>query len=160
MGLHVTRMALHEAVQDILKRTLSGIADDFGRLICLASTRDYNTGRYHHEGLASRFSDEVAESALATCHSEVFQQLSLTPLEDLLVQLESYLASTGAPPAEVIEAWERLQPYRVAIPLECDSLSAEVFFSNIRVALAILRRRRGNAPQGPQSSSLLPLRVQ
>lgn len=145
-------MAVHEAVQDILNRTLAGISDDFSRLICLASTRDYNTGRYHHEGLASRFSDEVARLALAACHLKIFRQLSLSSLEDLVRQLESYLASTGASPTEVVEAWERLQPYRVTIPLECDSLSAEVFFSNIRVALAILQSRRGHGPQALRSS--------
>jgi hypothetical protein len=155
-----TRMMVHQAVQDILNRTLGGISDDFGRLICLASTRDYNTGRYHHEGLASRFSDEVAESALAACHLEIFRQLSLSSLEDLVRQLESYLASTGASPTEVVEAWEKLQPYRVTIPLECDPLSAEVFFSNIRIALAILRRRRRNVAQGPRSSSQQPLPAQ
>jgi hypothetical protein len=147
-----TRMVVDDAIQDIKNRTLAGISDDLSRLVCLASTRDYNTGRYHHEGLASHFSEEVAESALKACHRELFQRLTLFSLEDLVRELESYVASTAASPMEVVETWEKLQPYRVAIPLECDLFSAEVFFSNIRSALAILRCRRARDLQGLQSS--------
>ena len=145
-------MNVDAAIQDIMNRTLAGISDDFSRFICLASTRDYNTGRYHHEGLASHFTEEVAESALETCHRELFQRLALNPLEDLVRQLESYITSTTAPPMMVVEAWEKLQPYRVTIPLECDSLSVEVFFSNIKCALAILRSRRARNLQGLRSA--------
>jgi hypothetical protein len=147
-----TRMPVYDAIQDIKNRTLAGISDDLSRLICLASTRDYNTGRYHHEGLASHFSEQVAASALEACHRELFQQLTLIPLEGLVREMESYVASTAASPMEVVETWEKLQPYRVAIPLECDPLSAEFFFSNIRTALAILRSRRVRDRQAQQSS--------
>jgi hypothetical protein len=145
-------MNVDAAIHDIMNRTLAGVSDDLSRLICVASTRDYNTGRYHHEGLASHFTEEVAESALETCHKELFQQLTLNTLEDLVRQLESYITSTTAPPMMVVEAWEKLQPYRVTIPLECDSLSVEVFFSNIKCALAILRSRRARNLQSLQSA--------
>jgi hypothetical protein len=145
-------MVVDDAIQDIKNRTLAGISDDLSRLVCLASTRDYNTGRYHHEGLASHFSEEVAESALEACHRELFQQLTLISLEGLVRELESYVTSTAASPMEVVETWEKLQPYRVTIPLKCDSLSVEVFFSNIRCALAILRIRRARDLQDLQSS--------
>jgi len=152
MGAHIKRVEVEEAIQDIQNRTLAGISGDVGRLICLASTRDYNTGKYHHEGLASNFSEEVAGAALAACHLEVFRQLTLSSLEDLAGQLERYVLSSCAHPTEVIEAWEKLEPYRVTIPMECDPLSAEIFFSNIRIALAILRSRREHGPQDLQSS--------
>ncbi len=152
MGTQVRRRALEEAIQDVKDRTLAGIPGEFGRLICLASARDYNTGRYYHEGLASSFSEEVAAAALAACHQDLFGELMGSSLEDIVGHLESYLLSTSARPAEVIEAWERLEPYRVTIPLECDRLSAEIFISNVRIALAILRSRQGHAPQSPQPS--------
>lgn len=147
-----TRMVVDDAIQDIKNRTLAGISGDLSRLVCLASTRDYNTGRYHHEGLGSHFSEEVAEFALEACHREVFQQLTLISLEDLVGQLESYVRSASAKPAEVIDTWEKLQPYRVTVPLECEPLSAEVFFSNIRTALAIVRFRRMRDSKAPRSS--------
>jgi hypothetical protein len=83
------------AVQDIKSRTLAGISNGFGRLICVASTRDYNTGQYHHEGLVSRFSSDVAAAALAECHREIFQELVRGSLADLVRELEEYVISTG-----------------------------------------------------------------
>ena len=44
-------------------------------MIYLASMRDYNTGLYVHQGLAARFSAEVACEALADCHQECFREL-------------------------------------------------------------------------------------
>jgi hypothetical protein len=147
MGAQIKRVAVEEAVQDLKDRTLAGISGNVGRLICLASTRDYNTGRYYHEGLASNFSEEVAEAALAACHREIFRLLASSPLEDLVLQLESYILSSYARPTEVLEAWENLEPYRVTIPLGCDTLAAQIFFSNFRIALAILRSRLEHGPR-------------
>ncbi len=152
MGASVKRMEVEEAVQDLKDRTLAGISGNVGRLICLASTRDYNTGRYYHDGLASNFSEEVAEAALAACHREIFGLLTLSPVEDLVPQLESYILSSYARPNEVLEAWEKLEPYRVTIPLGCDPLAAQIFFSNFKIALAILRSRLEHGPQDLQSS--------
>ena len=64
MSVAVKLVPVQEAYDDLLNRTLSRISCDLGRLIYLASTRDYNTGNYYHEGLASRFSPEVARKAL------------------------------------------------------------------------------------------------
>lgn len=145
--------AVHRAVADIFQRTLSGVHDDLGKLICIASTRDYNTGEYHHAGLAAAFSDEVASQALATCHRELFQTVSRAPIRQLVRQLESYVQSTGAPETAVLESWSDLQPYRVVVPAECEKLSAELFFSNVKIALAILRSRRSRSGESPRSSS-------
>ena len=65
----------------------SKLACDLARLIYLASTRDYNTGTYHHDGLASRFSPEVAAKALEIAHRQIFLQLSAYSLEELVEQL-------------------------------------------------------------------------
>jgi hypothetical protein len=142
---HGTRFS-EGRIEDIKNRTLAGIPGNVGRLVCLASTRDYNTGRYYHDGLASNFSEEVAGEALAACHLEIFKQVTLSSLKDIVRQLESYVLSSHARPAEVIEAWEKLETYRVTIPLKCDSLWAEFFFSNVKIALAILRSRLGRDP--------------
>ena len=65
MSRNARRMDSETAIDDLKNRTIAGIAGDIGRLIYLASTRDYNTGRYYHAGLASRFTEEVASNALA-----------------------------------------------------------------------------------------------
>ena len=71
------RMDVVEAGDDLRRRTLSHIKRPLDRLIYLASTRDYNTGFYYHDGLASRFSQEVVCEALADCHRQAFRELLL-----------------------------------------------------------------------------------
>jgi hypothetical protein len=141
-------MDVQQAAEDLRRRTLSGIPRPLDRLIYLASMRDYNTGLYYHEGLASRFTQEVACEALADCHAEVFRQLVRCSLEDLVSQMEAYMSSTHTSPAEFLAAWMKLEPYRVAVPVESDSLSAEFLFSNFRIALAILAARLHPRPAG------------
>jgi hypothetical protein len=82
-------MDVEAAREDLNKRTLAKIRLDFARLIYLASTRDYNTGRYYHDGLAFQFSEAVAAQALSDAHEEVFTDLALSPLKDLVDQLQA-----------------------------------------------------------------------
>lgn len=126
------------------------------RLIYLASTRDYNTGTYYHAGLASRFSEEVACEALAECHNEAFNDLVSSSLRDLVRHLETYRESTHSSPEEFIAVWRNLEPYRVAVPVGTDPLAAELLFSNIRVALAILEARRKIRPRAAPAASPRP----
>jgi hypothetical protein len=114
---------------------------DFSRLIYLTSTRDYATGQYHHDGLASLCGTEVTSQALAVCHNEVFLSLALGSLEQLVGSLELYIQSTGIQAQQIIGVWRRLQPFRVAVPLDCDRILAEKFLADVRVALAILESR-------------------
>jgi hypothetical protein len=140
------RMEVVNAVEDLHRRTLSNMPRQLDRLIYLASTRDYNTGTYYHEGLASRFSEEVACEALAGCHGEAFRELISSDLRDLVQQLDEYRDSTHTSPGEFIALWRSLEPYRVTIPVGTDPLAAELLFSNIKIALAILEARRGIRP--------------
>ena len=137
---------VEEAYADLRHRTLSKIQGNFARLIYLASTRDYNTGLYYHDGLAARFTQEIACQALADCHREVFRQLVGAPLKDLVAQVEGYMGTTHTSAAEFIAVWKGLEPYRVVVPVDTDLLSTEFLFSNIKVALAILEHRL-NSPQ-------------
>ncbi len=79
------RLDVQEAAEDVRHRTLSGLPQVLDRLIYLASMRDYNTGLYYHDGLAARFSQEVACEALADCHREVFRQLVACSLRECCV---------------------------------------------------------------------------
>jgi hypothetical protein len=129
------------ALQDLKHRTLSSIGFSFGRLIYLASTRDYNTGKYYHDGLAFQFSEQIAQKALAQAHEEVFFELARSPLRDFVNQLELYLQSVGSEPLDIIRGWEKLEPYRVVIPIEADALTAGLFLANVRIALPIVETR-------------------
>jgi hypothetical protein len=135
------RMDVEAAVADLRKRTLGRLPGDMARLLYLASTRDYNSGDYFHDGLAARFTQQVACSALKACHSEVFKRLAFLSLESLAEELECYLRSSGLYPEDFLAAWSKIEPYRVAVPLDCDPLSARLFCSNVRIALAVLASR-------------------
>jgi hypothetical protein len=132
---------VERAAEDLRRRTLSEFPRSLDRLIYLASLRDYNTGLYYHDGLAARFTQEAACEALANCHREVFRELLATPLKELVTQMEAYVEATHTSPFDFVAAWKRLEPYRVAVPVETDSLSSEFLFSNFKVALAILEAR-------------------
>jgi rhamnogalacturonyl hydrolase YesR len=54
------------AADDLRRRTLVELTRPLERLIYLASTRDYNTGLYYHQGLAARFSEEAKRWRAAT----------------------------------------------------------------------------------------------
>lgn len=139
---------VQKAVDDLNRRTLASIPSRMGRLVCLGSTRDYNTGHYHHDGLAFRFSVAVAEEALHVLHCRNFEELALLPLESLIPDFEEFLRSACVDALSTIQTWKKLQPFRILIPLECDFLLGELLFSNIKVALSILEARRmRNLPQ-------------
>ena len=142
----VHRVDVAEARDDLVGRTLAALPGELAKLIYLASTRDYSTGRYYHDGLAFRFTGEVAEAALSVSHREVFERLVFLPLGSLIVELKSFLRSTGADSDEVLKVWKKIQPYRVVIPQDCDPLWSEFFFSNVRMALAILEHHQTLIP--------------
>jgi hypothetical protein len=143
------RMDVQHAADDLRSRTLAGIQRPLDRLIYLASTRDYNTGIYHHDGLAARYTPTVACEALAGCHREVFQELLACSVKDLVIQIEGYMCSAGISASEFLTSWKRLEPYRVAVPVETEPLSSEFLFCNLKAALAILEGRQHPRPTVP-----------
>jgi hypothetical protein len=150
------RMDVLEAVDDLRRRTLAQIERPLDRLIYLASTRDYNTGFYYHDGLAARFPQEVVCEALAQCHRQAFRELIGAPLQDLVKQIDAYIASTHTHSADFIAAWKRLEPYRVAVPVDTDALTTSFLFSNFKIALAILESRLDNPQRAVPGASQRP----
>jgi hypothetical protein len=138
---------MNDSYQDLLERSLSKISGDLSRLVYLASTRDYNTGHYHHEGLSARFGVEEARAALETAHREVFDRLTSCSLQDLARQLEIYVRKSREAPGEVVHAWQELEPYRIAMPMDADPAAVQLLLSNIKVALKVLQLRQKTNPE-------------
>ena len=150
-------ISVRDVYEDLLRRTLSKISSDLARLIFIASTRDYNTGTYHHEGLASQFSPEKASEALELAHTEIFKQLAAYSLEALVEEIEIYACASRQSAATIVRTWQILEPYRVAVPLRLNPTIGQLFVSNIRLALAILRHRQNPEVADPSAASRLQL---
>ena len=143
---------IEPAITDLRRRSLSRLPGDFSRLVYLVSSRDLSTGRYSHDGLAFHFSETVASKAMAACHTEIFDRLLFCSLEELIVELRKYISSTEIRPGDVLRSWKHLGSYRVTIPSECDELAAEIFLSNVKIALEILQTRQESALKDEQSA--------
>jgi len=138
-----------KAYDDLWQRTLAKIPGNLNRMIYLASTRDYNSGRYHHAGLEGAFGYEAVRQGLEAAHQEIFWKLTRSSLEELVRELELYVRSSGESPEELLRTWRTLQPYRVAIPLGVDLMAAQLLLSNLKLGLEVLQKRRSQQPNHP-----------
>jgi hypothetical protein len=143
----VNGINLVDVVEDLKERTLARLPGEVAKLVYLASTRDYVTGRYHHDGLAFRFNEQLAEVALAVCHREVFDKMAVVSLQELVQGIEIFIQTNRTEPYKVLDTWKNLLPYRVVIPEHCDRVAREYFFSNFRMALAVLEARLARRPR-------------
>ena len=151
MSPEAKHLEIEPAMRDLRNRTLARLPGDFSRLVYLASSRDLNTGKYSHDGLAFHFSESVASKAMAACHREILERLVFCSLEELIEDLRKYISSTAERPEDVLHSWTHLGSYRVTIPSECDETTAELFLSNVKIALAILQTQQA-AAQDEQSA--------
>jgi hypothetical protein len=152
MNLTDKTTTVEGAYEDLLRRSLSKISGDLARLIYLASTRDYNTGRYHHDGLAAHFQTDIACQALELAHRQIFYRIAARSLQELVAEVELYITSSRQSRDEVLQVWQKLEPYRVALPVDVNAAVAQLFVSNVRLALAILRRRQQQEAVGAPAS--------
>lgn len=136
----LTVVPVKEAYDDFLRRTLAKIPCSLARLIYLASTRDYNTGKYRHDGLAARFSAAVAGEALEMAHREIFYEVAALSLDELVRQMQIYFESSHEAQADLLRAWRRLEPYRIVVPLGVNATAVALYISNVKLALAVLPR--------------------
>jgi hypothetical protein len=148
----LTVVPVQEAYNDFLRRTLAKVPCGLARLIYLASMRDYNTGKYRHDGLAARFSAAAAGEALALAHREVFYAVAALPLDELVRQMQIYFESSHEAQADLLRAWRRLEPFRIAIPLGVNATAAALLISNVKLALAVLPRLPEQALSHPSVS--------
>src|SRR5260370_7246187 len=107
MSLQAKHVEIEPALRDLRNRTLARLPGDFSRLVYLASSRDLNTGRYSHDGLAFHFSENVASKAMAACHTEIFDRLVFCSLEELIEALRNYISSISQSPAALFRSCKR-----------------------------------------------------
>jgi len=151
-------MDVEAAKDDLRNRTLANLGYDFARLLYLSSLRDFSTGEYHHEGLAFSFSESAAREAMAVCHQEVFHSLVLSPLSSFVGQVDRFIRSTPNNYQKTLDAWERLEACNSAVPSACVEMTVDLFRSNIKIAMALLKSPQSFPGVKSQSASrpLLP----
>src|SRR4030081_1620803 len=118
MDIRQNAVTVEQAYNDLLRRSLSQMTGDLARLIYLASTRDYNTGKYHHDGLAARFQADIACEALELAHRQIFYRIAAYSLEQLVGELDLYVSSSRQSRTDVLTVSQKLEPYRVALPAD------------------------------------------
>jgi hypothetical protein len=132
-------------IQDFTTTTLAAIPSLFGRLMYLASLRDLSSGRYEHAGLFALHPEEAVQQALVKCHEEVFERILETSLaaqeEDLRACLEAMPDSLRL----TVSHWQRMEAYRVLLPEQSPDYLKELFCSNLRALLEVLRLESSTA---------------
>jgi hypothetical protein len=128
-----------QVAADLEANTLSKMPGLFSRLVYLASLRDYNTGRYHHYGLETRYSAQAVDAGLHQAHIKVFEELVSLPLEDQTQDLIGFFESLREDRSRLIKTWRRLRSYQVLPPDNCHPLARQLFDKNIEVVLSVLR---------------------
>jgi hypothetical protein len=126
-------------VADLKANTLAPMPGRFSRLIYLASLRDYNTGRYHHYGLETRYPAAAVDVGLHNAHVAIFEELMALPLEDQTRDLIQAFDSIREDKGRVISTWKRLKSYQVLPPDQSHPLARQLFDQNIEVMLRVLR---------------------
>ncbi len=140
-GISDGECRLTAVTADILRALTISLPNDLSRLIFLATLRDNNSGHYYHPEVARRFSVAVADDAMLACHRQIYEQVVALALEDLVDELDAYMATVRAPKQRSIESWTKLRAYRATIPMDADPISTEIFFMKVGVAVAILEAR-------------------
>jgi hypothetical protein len=130
---------VERVVRDFEERTLAGLEGQFNQLVYLASLRDYNTGRYHHYGLESRYTMEAVDEGLRRCHVRVFEELVAMPLKEQTEDLLTFFESLKEDKTRLVMVWKRLKSYQILPPEGCHPLARQLFDKNIEIMLRILR---------------------
>lgn len=145
------------AIHDLENRTLAALSGDLAKLVYLASTRNYNTGKYRHDGLARMFTPHAAEVALRHCHENAFRAVAALSLAELTKEIETYARASGIDFNELLKAWRLIEAYSILIPAGCRATAKHTFISNVMLALTAQRvavqrqqdRSGSGAPQLP-----------
>ena len=133
------REEVERVVRDFEERTLAGLAGQFNQLVYLASLRDYNTGRYHHHGLETRYSPSAVDVGLHQCHVRIFEELVALPLKEQTEDLLNFFESLKEDKTRLVAVWKRLKSYQILPPETCHPLARDLFDKNIEIMLRILR---------------------
>ncbi len=144
-GTRARSMLERDPVSDLWRNTLSQIPSVFGRLVYLAAVRNPNSGRYEHHGLALVFGESEADRALRRSHIQTFSEWLCFNLEQQKADLMLYLSALMDERRRVIETWLRIEPFRTMIPSSATKAETDLYQSDFRILLGLLKNEYGVA---------------
>jgi hypothetical protein len=139
MSIHTQLEQNRHIIHDIAAHTLAAIPNLYGRLVYMASLRDLSTGLYEHAGLSALYPANAVQQALKHCHEELFQRILETPLAFQEKDLQNCLEGMNGSLPSTVAHWRQMEAYRVLIPEEAPDYLKELFCSNLRALLELLR---------------------
>jgi hypothetical protein len=142
-------------VEDFTARSLAAISTEFGKLLYLASLREFSSGRYCHEGLAARYTAEGVQQALGFCHEELFLRILEMPLEQQEWDLRACISGMDGEFWSKLRRWRETELYRMLVPSDVPEYLREVFISNVGALLDLLLEERSR-PDSSASPGLPP----
>jgi hypothetical protein len=141
-------------VEDFTARTLAALPTEFGKLLYLASLRDFSSGNYVHAGLTARYSCESVQQALGFCHEEVFMRILEMPLEQQEWDLRACVAGLEGEFWGKLRRWRESEFYRLLIPPNAPPYLREIFLANVGALLDVVLEE--GARQGLDASPTQP----
>ena len=86
---------------------------------------------------------------LRRSHLEVFQEWLCFGLERQRDELEEHLSSLKGNTREIIATWLSLEPYAVWVPAESRDVERKLFYTDLAIALELVRSEYGVASRDP-----------
>ena len=132
-------------------RELSQIETSYGRLVYLASLRNPDNGRYEYYGSEVSVPSAINREFLRL-HEEVFHEWVTYTLERKKADVELYIAGIKSiDPAELINAWLRLTPYKNLVPAAIQGPERQKHISDFEAILGLLKNVYGVASPDPNA---------
>lgn len=134
-----------EVLDETWGRELAEIETAYGRLVYLASLRDSNSGRYEHYATETDSRKRV-HTYFLRLHETIFREWVNFTLELKKADIELYVRGLDSvDPAELVDAWLRLTPYKNLVPAAIRGPEREKHISDCEAILGLLRNVYGVA---------------
>jgi hypothetical protein len=128
-----------QIIQDISVSMLAPLPSLYQRLLHLASCRNPQTDKYENVRLTGLYPELAVHEALARCHEEILECVLETPLELQERDLRQCLESLPGEFVSGLEIWQKPEFENRLLPEETPECLKQLFRSNLRVLLQILR---------------------
>jgi hypothetical protein len=134
-----------EVLQATWARELTEIESAYGQLVYLASLRNCDSGRYEHYATECS-SRKSAHQDILRLHEAIFREWVNFTLERKKAEIESYIHGLDSiNPAELVDAWLRLTPYKNLVPAAIRGPEREKHISDFEAILGLLKNVYGVA---------------